>query len=97
MSFSVFSEPLWSDCGDPTQLVNTTHPLKPLASHLDAQPPKVQEASQFLLATAKHEAAKRWAKAVNNWGRLGKWTFHVCKDPQMLGRESAHLVKVMGG
>ena len=46
---------------------------------------------------AKHEAAKRWEKAVNNWGKLGQWKFHVCKDPQMLGRELGHLVKVTGG
>ena len=36
---------------------------------------------------AKHQAAKRWVSAVNNWGQLGKWIFHVCKDPQMLGKE----------
>jgi type III restriction enzyme len=24
---------------------------------------------------------------VNHWGKLGKWDFHPCKDPQMLGRE----------
>ncbi|MBM3148620.1 MAG: hypothetical protein FJZ88_01145 [Chloroflexi bacterium] len=36
---------------------------------------------------AKHQAAKRWVSAVNNWGQMGQWTFHVCKDPQMLGRE----------
>ena len=36
---------------------------------------------------AKHQAAKRWVSAVNNWGQLGRWAFHVCKDPQMLGRE----------
>jgi type III restriction enzyme len=36
---------------------------------------------------AKHQAAKRWIKAVNNWGQLGQWDFHVCKDPQMLGKE----------
>ena len=36
---------------------------------------------------AKHQAAKRWISAVNNWGQLGRWAFHVCKDPQMLGRE----------
>jgi len=41
---------------------------------------------------AKHQAAKRWTEAVNNWGKLGKWDFHVCKDPQMLGRELAFLV-----
>jgi type III restriction enzyme len=36
---------------------------------------------------AKHEAARRWVAAVNNWGKLGRWAFHVCRDPQMLERE----------
>jgi type III restriction enzyme len=36
---------------------------------------------------AKHEAAKKWARAVNNWGQLGQWVFHVCRDPQVLERE----------
>lgn len=36
---------------------------------------------------AKHQAARRWVTAVNNWGKLGKWLFHVNKDPQVLGRE----------
>ncbi|MDI6725903.1 MAG: hypothetical protein QMD32_02980 [Smithellaceae bacterium] len=40
---------------------------------------------------AKHQAAKRWCSAVNNWGELGRWAFHVCKDPQMLGKELAWL------
>ena len=31
---------------------------------------------------AKHQAAQRWVSAVNNWGRLGKWAFDVCRDPQ---------------
>ena len=42
---------------------------------------------------AKHQAAKRWVSAVNNWGQLGRWAFHVCKDPQMLGRELDWLKK----
>ena len=41
---------------------------------------------------AKHTAARRWASAINNWGRLGKWDFHVCKDPQQLRHELASLV-----
>jgi type III restriction enzyme len=36
---------------------------------------------------AKHEAARKWTAAVNNWGRLGKWAFHVSRDPQMLEKE----------
>jgi hypothetical protein len=36
---------------------------------------------------AKHQAAQRWVSAVNRWGTLGWWDFHVCRNPQMLGRE----------
>jgi len=36
---------------------------------------------------AKHVAADRWVAAVNNWGKLGRWRFRVCRDPQLL-RES---------
>ena len=40
---------------------------------------------------AKHEAARRWIAAVNNWGKLGRWAFHVCRDPQLLERELSFL------
>jgi len=40
---------------------------------------------------AKHAAAKRWISAVNNWGNLGGWCFHVCRDPQLLGKELEHI------
>nr|MDQ3314601.1 hypothetical protein [Verrucomicrobiota bacterium] len=40
---------------------------------------------------AKHQAAKRWISAVNHWGKLGRWDFHVCRDPQMLGNEVAWI------
>jgi hypothetical protein len=33
---------------------------------------------------AEYHAARRWGSAVNNWGRLGKWDFLVCKDPLAL-------------
>jgi len=46
---------------------------------------------------AKHQAAKRWCSAVNNWGQLGRWVFHVCKDPQMLGQELTWLGKQTAG
>lgn len=42
---------------------------------------------------AKHDAAKRWRDAVNNWGKLGRWEFHVTRDPHMLGRELEYLVR----
>lgn len=40
---------------------------------------------------AKHQAAQRWVKAVNQWGKLGQWHFHVCHDPQMLYREIGYI------
>ncbi|MCI0486110.1 MAG: hydrolase, partial [Blastocatellia bacterium] len=42
---------------------------------------------------AKHQSAQRWVSAVNNWGNLGRWEFHPCKDPQMLGRELEWLTR----
>jgi len=35
----------------------------------------------------KHVGANRWVSAVNHWGRLGRWAFHVCRDPQLLGQD----------
>lgn len=40
---------------------------------------------------AKHQAARRWVAAVNNWGKLGRWAFHVARDPQMMLRELQFL------
>jgi type III restriction enzyme len=41
---------------------------------------------------AKHSAARKWVSAVNNWGELGQWAFHVCADPQLLPKElAAHV------
>lgn len=42
---------------------------------------------------AKHTAAKRWVTAVNNWGELGKWSFHICRNPQLLDKEMAYLIR----
>ena len=36
---------------------------------------------------AKYGGANRWVSAVNNWGQLGRWAFHVCRDPQLLVEE----------
>jgi type III restriction enzyme len=33
---------------------------------------------------AKHEAARRWCEAVSNWGKMGKWQFHVSKEPNQI-------------
>ena len=42
---------------------------------------------------AKHQAARRWVTAVNHWGRLGKWDFLVCWDPQRLGEQIANSIE----
>jgi type III restriction enzyme len=42
---------------------------------------------------AKHNAAKRWVSAVNNWAQLGKWDFHVCRNPQVLEKELDFLAR----
>lgn len=42
---------------------------------------------------AKHNAAKRWVSAVNNWRQLGLWNFHVCRNPQLLDKELAYIVQ----
>lgn len=33
---------------------------------------------------SKHQGARRWVEAVNNWGERGRWDFVVCRDPQRL-------------
>lgn len=40
---------------------------------------------------AKHHAARRWVDAVNNAKEHGVWRFHVCRDPQVVGKELAWL------
>lgn len=42
-------------------------------------------------AGLKHEAAKRWARAVSHWRQLGDWEFLVCREPQRLGDEINRL------
>ena len=41
---------------------------------------------------AKHQGAKRWVAAVNQWGRLGEWGFLVCWDPQKLAEKFQGLM-----
>jgi type III restriction enzyme len=42
---------------------------------------------------AKHDAAKRWVMAVNNWGQLSRWDFHVCRNPLPLGKELTYILR----
>lgn len=41
----------------------------------------------------KHDAARRWISAVNNWGKLGKWGLHVCRNPNLLERELEYIIR----
>ena len=41
---------------------------------------------------AKHQAAKKWVQAINNWEKLKQWHFHVCTDPQLLDKEMQWLL-----
>lgn len=43
-------------------------------------------------AEAKHQSARQWVNAVNNWGRLGQWAFLVCHDPQRLAEGLSQLL-----
>jgi type III restriction enzyme len=43
--------------------------------------------------TAKHAGARRWVRAVNNWGKLGNWAFHICRNPQTLEQELSYVVR----
>jgi len=38
----------------------------------------------FAFSDTRTQAARRWVTAVNNWGRLGRWSFRVCRDPHLL-------------
>lgn len=40
---------------------------------------------------AKHQAAKKWVNAVNNWREMGKWAFYVCRNPQELDQELRNI------
>lgn len=41
---------------------------------------------------AKHEAAKRWVRAVNRWRRMGEWDFLVCRNPAHLSAQIGERV-----
>jgi hypothetical protein len=42
---------------------------------------------------ARHHGARPWVVAVDNWGKLGKREFLVCRDPQRLSEEIKGLIK----
>jgi type III restriction enzyme len=43
---------------------------------------------------AKHDAAQRWVSAVNNWGKLGSWALHICRNPSVLERELEYILQM---
>jgi hypothetical protein len=40
---------------------------------------------------ARHNAARCWVSAVNGWGGMGRWAFHVCRDSHTLEAELLRL------
>ena len=42
---------------------------------------------------AKFAAAERWVRAINYWGKMGRWEFLVCKDPNSLRPQLEHFAK----
>jgi len=42
-------------------------------------------------ARVKAEAARRWVKAMNNWGEMGRWEYKVCRSPLELKNLLANL------
>jgi hypothetical protein len=48
------------------------------------------------MLTEEDKAARRWIAAVNNWGKLGRWTFQVCRDPQVLEYHHDRAVRFCG-
>ncbi|MGB6130956.1 MAG: hypothetical protein WBG54_04195 [Acidobacteriaceae bacterium] len=50
---------------------------------------KGQEDNQ---SKAKHDSARRWVSAVNNWAKLGRWDLHVCRNPQLVEKELEYII-----
>lgn len=42
---------------------------------------------------AKYAAAKKWVKAVNNWGELGQWHFLTVRNVQLIPQELSALAE----
>ena len=40
----------------------------------------------------KHAGAQRWIEAVTNWGKLGRWMFHVCRN-RIVEQELHYLLR----
>lgn len=40
---------------------------------------------------AKHQAARRWVTAIDNWGRLGVWDFIICRNLPLIRRQIAQM------
>ena len=61
---------------EPDFIVSLTNGVRLIVEIKGMEPPETP---------AKHEAAKRWVRAVNQWRRMGEWDFLVCRNPAQLG------------
>jgi len=75
---------------DDTTLDDIIHALY-IRAKFDHGEREIREGKGISQEEATHAAAKRWVSAVNNWGDLGGWCFHVCRDPQLLAKGLKHI------
>ncbi|MGH7491942.1 MAG: hypothetical protein ACREOO_06060 [bacterium] len=89
----IWPEPLCNVCEKIDGWVNGQAKTQRIGTALDLPAPVqgISDGHEDEQDRAKHQAARRWIAAVNNWGQLGNWDFHVCRDAQLLARELAAL------
>lgn len=76
--------------GIPYEFLGVSHLYVPdFLVRLSNQVCLILEVKGFMNAQdeAKAQAAQRWVSAVNHWGQMGKWAYHVNKDPAVLSSE----------
>ncbi|MBI4551134.1 MAG: hypothetical protein HY710_02615 [Candidatus Latescibacteria bacterium] len=68
----------------------------------DQLPLPIQPVNNPILCSPYEEPTEHWVydtqtgEASRMMGRLGRWAPHVCRDPQMLGRELEWLCQHTG-
>jgi len=69
--------------------------LQPFASPLDAQPPEVQEAFQFLLATAMHEVGRFEPRDTRKATKGAKYFRGLCFWVQLSNLTCTQIVRIL--
>ena len=55
---------------------------------------KQEEAHNQFSKPSFEKIPNNLVSAVNNWGKLGKWDLHVCRNPQVLERELQYFLNL---